>query len=59
MTPEERKIDDLDDILHDFAVAESLNEINLADKLKRKVITADEHDDRLVELYRENKETAK
>jgi hypothetical protein len=44
-----------DDILHDFAVAESLREATLSDKLKRGVITADEFDDLLVELYIDNK----
>lgn len=46
--------DSPEDILHDFAVKESLTEMNLADKLKRRVITADEYDDRLVQGYREN-----
>lgn len=49
----------LDEILHDFAVSESLSETHLSDKLKRKVITADEYDDRLVQNYRENKAQAK
>ena len=49
----------LDEILHDFAVSESLSETHLSDKLKRKVITADEFDDRLVQNYRENKAQAK
>lgn len=49
----------IDEILHDFAVAESLSETQLSDKLKRKVITAEEFDDRLVENYREHKKQAK
>ena len=49
----------LDETLHDFAVSESLSETHLSDKLKRKVITADEYDDRLVQNYRENKAQAK
>lgn len=49
----------LDDILHDFAVAESLSETSLNDKLKRRVINADEYDDRLVENYRTSKAQAK
>ena len=49
----------LDEILHDFAVSESLSETHLSDKLKRKVITADEYDDRLVQNYIENKAQAK
>ena len=53
------KDDWLDDILHDFSVAESLSETHLNDKLKRRVISADEYDDRLVEDYRNNKEKAK
>ena len=48
----------VEDILHDFAVEESLREMNLSDKLKRKVITADEYDDRLTEGYRKNLEEA-
>ena len=49
----------LDKILHDFAISESLSETHLSDKLKRKVITADEYDDRLVQNYIENKAQAK
>jgi hypothetical protein len=50
---------ELDEILHEFSVAESLSETQLSDKLKRGVITADEFDERLVDSYREHKAEAK
>jgi hypothetical protein len=48
-----------DEVLHNFAVSESLSETQLCEKLKRKVITADEYDDRLVENYHNHKAEAK
>lgn len=50
--------EEIEAILHDFGVAESLSETQLSDKLKRRVITADEYDDRLVENYRSHKDEA-
>lgn len=51
--------DELDDLLRSVVMAETFGEVQLKDKLKRKVISKDEFDKRLLENYDNNVEEAK